>query len=157
MKKEELLKELEINFERTKKELGFKMTLNDLDRVFYIRDYILKEEFVSNNFSRQLCHRIVETFMEWNSYLHSIILPNPQNILNMSESKIFDQEEKKEIVELMKNIMEISSRNSLIGLMKDKKAESEFIDYVMKFWDEEFNPKITKMMKKVNTEWGKLQ
>ena len=153
-KKDELVQELENAFEKIKKELGFRSTLEDLDKVFYIKDFVLKDGFVSESFSRQLCHRIVGLFMDWNDYLHSLIIPNPQNLLNMSESKILSQEEKKEIIELMKKVMELSSRNGLIGLNKDKKAESEFIDYSLRFWNDEFKPRITKIIKKINKEWN---
>ena len=153
MEKEKLITELEKKFKEIKSELNFNSTFEEIDQIFFIKDYILKDKFVSDNFSRQLCYRIVETYMSWNEYLHSIIMPNPQNILNMGESKIFNQEEKKEIVELMKKIMGISSKNSLIGLEKDKKAEALFIDNSVKFWNEEFKPKMVKTMKKVNKEW----
>jgi hypothetical protein len=155
MDKKELIKDIEKKFEQLKKELKFNATLEDLDKMFSIKDGILKDEFVSENFARQVCYRIVETYMGWNEYLHSIIMPNPQNILNMSESKIFSQEEKKEIVELMKKIMEINSQNSLMGLTKDKEAEAKFIDNALKFWEMEFKPKIVAIMQKINQEWGK--
>jgi hypothetical protein len=154
MEKKELIKELEKEFQKMKKDLNFKSTFEELNRIFFISDSVLKDGFVSENLSRQVSYRIVETFMGWNDYLHSIIMPNPQNILNMSESKIFNQEEKKEIIELMKKNMEISSRNSIIGLTKDKKAEAVFIDKAVKFWNEEFKPKMIKIMKKVNKEWS---
>jgi len=154
MEQKELIKELEKKFEQIKKELNFNSTFEDLDKIFSIKDGIVKDEFVSENFSRQVCYRIVETYMGWNEYLHSIIMPNPQNILNMSESKIFGQEEKKEIVELMKKIMEINSQNSLIGLTKDKEAEAKFIDNAVKFWETGFKPQMVKIMKKINKEWG---
>ncbi|MFH1326534.1 MAG: hypothetical protein ABIH59_00205 [archaeon] len=157
MEKTKLLKDLEEKFKKSKTEIGFSPDLEDIDRIFFIKDAILKEGFISERFSRQLCYRIVENYMGWNDYLHSIIMPNPQNILNMSESKIFSQEEKKEIVELMKKLMSISSRNSLIGLTKDQKAEKEFIDYSVDFWEKEFKEKITKIMAKVNKEWERPQ
>jgi len=157
MEKQKLLKELEESFKKIKSELKFSPTLEDIDKIFSIKDAVLKEGFVSERFSRQLCYRIVENYMGWNDYLHSLIMPNPQNILNMSESKIFSQEEKKDIVESMKKLMTISSKNSFIGLTKDQKAEKEFIEYAVEFWENEFKDKITKIMSKVNKEWEKIQ
>jgi hypothetical protein len=155
MEKEKLLNEFEEKFNKMKKELRFKTSLEDLDRSFFINDAILKEGFVSQNVSRQVCHRIVETFIAWNEYLHSLIMPNPQNILNMSESKIFSQDEKKEVMELMKKSMEISSRNSFIGLKRDSEEEGKYIDYAFYTWENDFKPKITDIMEKINKEWGK--
>jgi len=157
MDKEKILNEIEKKFKEIKEELKFNSTFEEIDKIFFIRDLILKDGFVSETFSRQMCYRIIETFMSWNEYLHSIIMPNPQNILNISESKIFNQEEKKEITELIKRIMEINSRNTLIGLTKDKKAEGKLIDDSVKFWKEKFAPEIIKVIKKVNEEWGKTK
>lgn len=74
----ELLNELEEKFKEIKRELGFKSTLNDLDRIFFIRDFILEKGYVSHKFSRQLCFRICETYASWLKHLHNIILPNKQ-------------------------------------------------------------------------------
>lgn len=155
MGNELLLKEFEENFEKLKKEFGFSTKLEDLDREFFIKDAILKDKFISQRLTRQICYRIVEAFVSWNDYLHSLIMPNPQNMLNMGESKVFDQEEKKEMMDLMKLAMEISSRNSLIGLKHDKKMESQFIDDAFEIWSKKFKPKIVKIMEKINKEWGK--
>ncbi len=155
MDKLKLLNELEEKFKKMKLDLKFKSSLEELDKIFFVKDSILKDGFVSDKLSRQICYRIMETYLGWNDYLHSLIMPNPQNILNLSESKIFSQEEKNEIVELMKKIMEINSKNGLIGLNGDKKMESEFIDNSVSFWEKEFKDKLIKIMKKINVEWGK--
>lgn len=156
MEKKELIKELEEKFKKIKSELKIKSSLEDIDRIFFVKDNVLKENFISEKLSRQICYRIVETYMGWNDYLHSLIMPNPQNILNMGESKIFNQEEKKEIIKLMKKIMEISSKNILIGLTRDQTKEAEFIDYAVNFWETEFKNKLIKIMKKINKEWGEF-
>jgi len=157
MENKELIKEFEKEFEALKKELNFKTTLEEFDDAFFIRDGIQRDGFLSKRLSRQISHRIVESFMGWNDYFHSLIMPNPQNILNLSESKIFGQEEKKEIKELMKQVMEISSRSSLIGLTKDKNAEAKFIDDAIYLWNTKFKIKLIDILKKVNDEWGKYE
>jgi len=153
MNKKELLKELEEKFKKLKEELQIESSLDEIDDIFFIRDYILREGFVSENLSRQICSRIADLYLAWNNYLHSLIMPNPQNILNMSEAKLFNNDEKKEISELMKKAMAISSRNSLIGLTKDTDEEAEFIDYAVEFWNETFKEKLIPIMAKINEEW----
>ncbi|MBI2045032.1 hypothetical protein HYT23_03165 [Candidatus Pacearchaeota archaeon] len=153
MEQHELLKNLDEKFRKAQKEFGFKANLDEMDKNFFVRDSILKEGYVSESFSRQLCRIITETLMNWNEYLHSLIMPNPQNLLNMGESKIFNQDEKREITELMKKIMEICSRNSLIMLGGSKDEEGKYIEDSIKFWKSEFKPKITKIITKINHEW----
>lgn len=155
MNNKEILNELEKKFEELKKELGFKSELQDIDEIFYIKDAILKDGFVSENIDRQICSRIIETYMGWTNYLHSLIVPNPQNILNISESRIFNSEEKKEINNMMKKAMEISSKNSWIGLTKNKQEEARFIDEAVNNWKNNFGIKLIKILEKVKGEWEK--
>jgi len=153
MEKTQLLKEFKEDFEKMKKELKFKSNFDDLNNIFFIDDFVLKTEFVSNRLSRQICSRIVETYMNWNNYLHSLIIANPQNMINVTESKVFNDEERLDIRKLMTKAMALVSTNTLIGLTKDKKAESKFIDDSVSFWVSEFGIKVEEIMKKVNDEW----
>lgn len=151
----ELIKEFEEKFEIMKKELGFASTLEEIDEIFFLKDKIFDEGFVSQKINRQVCSRIVETYMSWVHYLHSLVVPNPQNILNLSEARVFGPEEKKKINNLMKQAMEIGSRNTWIGLTKNKIEESKFIDDAIRKWKEEFNPELMKIIEKVKGEWEK--
>jgi len=157
MIKQEILNDFEKNFKKLKKELNLKTNTEELDRIFYIKDYVLQEGFASDNLPRQIGYRIVEIFMRWNEYLHGLIMPNPQNIINISESKILSLEDKKEITELIKKGMEIASKNTIIGLKRDSKAEAKFIDDSVNLWESEFKPKLLKIVLKINEEWGKTK
>ena len=155
MNKKELLKELEEKFKVMKRELGFKVSLEEVDSIFFIKDAVLSTGFVSEVLSRQLCSRIVDTYVNWNNYLHSLIIPNPNNMLNINESKMFNEEEKKKITKLMTEIMALVSTNTLIGLTKDKSGEARFIDDSIDFWKKTFSPELIKIIKKINDEWSK--
>ncbi|MFH1787616.1 MAG: hypothetical protein ABH811_02395 [archaeon] len=153
MKNQELINYFKEKFNNLKQELGFSSNLEEIDKIFFIKDYILREGFVSENLSRQLRSRMTELYVAWSNYLHSLIMPNPQNILNLSESRIFDSEEKKEITELMKKVMVVTSKNSLMSLTKENEKEAEFIDYCVNFWNNEFKKDLIKIMTKINQEW----
>lgn len=156
--KEKLLKELENEFNKLKSELKLKSNFNELEEAFSIKNFILKERFVSDNLSAQIRGRIVEYFNSAASYLHSLLLPNPQNIVNLNESKLFDSDEKKKIGELIGNCMYFSSRNTLLNLgyeNKNKEEEGKFIDGVLKFYQDSFSKEMIKLMKKVSENWGK--
>ena len=149
------MKELKEKFEKARKELGFSVSFEDLEGVFFIKDAVLNTGFVSDGFERQLTARIVDTFMNWNNYLHSILMPNPQSMINMHESKMFSDGNRKEIIGLITKSMGIISLNTLNGLTKDKKKQAEFIDNSYNFWNESFKPKLTEIMEKVNQDWNK--
>lgn len=151
---EDILKEFKQKFEELKEELGFKSTLEEIDSIFFVKDFIQQTGFVSTELGRQLCHRILDTYSSWNSYLHGIIIPNPQNILSITESKMFSNEEKENMLKLIKKSTALISENQVIGLTKDKKAESKFIDSSVKFWESEFEPGIKKITEKIKTDWS---
>ena len=153
MENEKLLQELNVNFQKMKSDLGFKSSFEEIDKVFFIRDHILGEKFVSGTLSRQICSRIAALYSNWNGYLHSLLMPNPQNILNFNESKHFNHEERKEISNLISVGMELMSRNSLIGLTKNKREEGKFIDDAVKIWNKKFEKELAKIMQKVNSAW----
>ncbi|MFH1316211.1 MAG: hypothetical protein ABII01_01715 [Candidatus Woesearchaeota archaeon] len=153
MANKELMQEFEKEFEKIKKELGFKSNLDELDRIFFIKDHILKEGYVSNRLSRVVCRRIVDLFMSWGGYIHSIIMPNPSSMINMTENSVFDDKEKEDLIKLMNKTLAYSSRNTLIGLNKKKDEEAKFIDDSLKFWNKVLEPELTKIIEKVNKSW----
>jgi hypothetical protein len=154
MEKEKLLKELKGEFDKSKKEMGFKASFEELEKVFYIKDYVLKEGFVSSRFDRVLCHRVIETVNSWGWFLHGIVVPNPNSMFSITESQYFGEDEKKQFNELMNKTAEIASRNSLLVLNQDKVAEGKLIDDAIEFWNKEFNPELTKIMGKINKNWS---
>ena len=154
--KKELLGELVKQFDRAKKELGFKASFEDLDNAFFITDSVLSAGFVSETYSRQLCARIVDNFMNWNHYLNSLLMPNPSFLVNAIEAKLFNTEEnRKKIWELVKGSMKMTSTNYLLGLTKDKKKEAAFIDEAVKYWNSSFKQGLTEIVGKISEEWGK--
>ena len=152
--KEELIRQTKEEFEEVKRELGFKADFKEVDDIFFIVDYVLSEGFVSDYFSRQMCARIRDTFNVWVNYLHSLLMPNPQYLINITEANLFDEKERKEIQDLIKGALALSSSNALAGLTKDAKLEREFIDGSTEFWKEKFKPGVLKIMKKVNNGWS---
>ena len=149
----ELLKEFEEKFNLLKNELKFKASLDDLDKIFFLRDLISKEGYVSDYLSRMICNRIADTFMSWNNYLHGLIMPNTGYMISMTESQMLDDKDREEVIQVMNAIMAFVSKNSLIGLTKDKAEESRFIDDDVKLWNK-FNPKFLEIMKKINKSWN---
>lgn len=154
-RKAEILKELDEKFSKIQKELGFKVSLDELDEIFFIRDEILRDRFVSDQLSRQIAHRITNTYQNWTGYLHSIIMPNPHNLMNANEAKMFSEDERKELLQFMSKIMALISVNTLVGMNNDRVMEAKFFDDSVKFWKDEFQPVMIKYMEKVKSEWHK--
>ena len=153
--KKKLLDELREKFSEVKKEIGFKSEFEELNNEFFLADSVFSVGFVSDNLLRQLSHRITDTFSSWSTYLHSLIMPNPGNFLNQTESKFFNsQEDKNKIWNILREIMYFSSLNSISILSKDKSKDREFIDGSLDFWKSRLKPQILEILYKVNSGWG---
>lgn len=153
MNNKELIKEFEEKFGIMKKELKFKSSLEDLDKVFFLKDFILKEGYVSNSLSRMVCARIVDTYFGWTNCLHSLVIPNPSSMINITECKMFEDKEKEDITRLMTKIMAFVRKNTLIGLTHNKAEEAKFIDNALKLWNK-VSPELINIIKKVTDSWN---
>lgn len=153
MEKGKLINQFEEEFEAMKKDFGFKSNLEELDKIFFLKDFIAKEGFVSNQLSRQVCGRMIDLFGTWYNYLHTLVMPNPSSMLNMTESQAFSEEEKQEILLLMNKIMAQISENTLNGLTKNKSSTAKFIDDSVDLWGKALKPKLMEIIKKIRQDW----
>lgn len=152
--KEKILQELEIKFEELKKKLNLKINFEEFDSIFSISDGVLFDGFVGKKFSRQICSKISERFVNWANYLNSLILPNSGSLPNQTEAKLFSSEEdKRKIWGIIKNLMKFNSMNSLIAIKKDTSLEKDFIDGSCKFWVDEFVPFIEDILERIYNAW----
>jgi len=152
----EIFERTKKKFDETKKDLGFKVSFEEVDGIFFISDAAANAGFVSEKaFSRQLCSRIVETYMRWNDYLHNLIMSNPHYLIQMQESKALNEEDRKKISKLIGKAMALVSENSLIGLTKNKIQEGKFIDESVKFWNETYKPELIYLIDKIHDGWKK--
>ncbi|MFH1072752.1 MAG: hypothetical protein V1743_04960 [Nanoarchaeota archaeon] len=155
MTSETLIEELHREFAIMKRELKLKSTFNDLEKIYFLSDMVLKDGFVSKHLSRIISHRIVDTYLSWVYYLQSLVVPNPGMLVNITESQMFTDEEKDQMMQTIAKILAFTSQNSVIALTKDKKKEAEFIDSSVAFWNKTINPALQKFMHKAHESWQK--
>ena len=148
-----LLAELDEEFNKLKQELKFKVSLNELDEIFFVKDFVQHEGFVSVQLSRQICKRITDTYNSWIGYIHGIVMPIPNSLISMTEHQLFSEEERNDLLKVMNGLTHLTSTNPLIGLKKDKLAEGKFIDNAVTFWNSDFKPKMITVLEKVNSNW----
>ncbi len=154
--KKQIIREIEEKFKDAKKEIGFETSLENLDSAFSIKDSVLSNGFVSDNFSRQICSRIAEAYGSWVNYLNNLLIPSSGFIPFQTESKIFSSEQDRKLVwSLIRGAIQLTSLNNLINLNKDKKLEKDFIDSSYKYWVEVFSPSMEKIMQRSHEAWKK--
>lgn len=154
MDDKELLKELEVEFEKMRKDLGFSATFDELDTVFFLKEYILATGYLSDRLSRMIARRITDGLGNWNGYFHGLVMPTPTSMINVTESNMFNDDERKAMIPPMNAIMELISRNTLIGLTNDKVKEGKWFDDCLEFWNKTLKQEVTKVMKRTNSTWA---
>ena len=148
-----LLEELDKKFNKTKQELGFESTFEEIEKYFYLKDGVLKDGFVSEKFSRQLSHRMLDTYASWITSLHNLIMPNPQDLISMTECKRLTDDERKKASNLISVSMNLIRKNSIVGLSRDKQAEGKLIDEIVETWKNKFEPALLELEKKIQSAW----
>lgn len=154
MNKQEILKELREQFDLTKKKIGFKATFEEINDIFYIEDMVLAYGFVSNQFSRQMINRIIDTFHSWMGEIYSWIYPGQMDVVHLHETKDLSKEEKKELSLMIDRIMYLVRKNKRIafkGLIPEE--EGEFVDELVEFDKEYFKPFMLKYHEKFEKSW----
>jgi hypothetical protein len=152
--KEEILKELKTQFEKTKKELGFKATLEEINYRFYLEDGVLSDGFVSNNFERQLCSRMVSTYYSWLNELHAWFMPVQGNAIVHTEAKGLKDEDREVVKFLIKKAMYFYRADKINGINHDKKAMGKLIDEMVKD-SKDFFDKLKMILEKSRDVWKK--
>lgn len=154
MRKQEILEELKRQFNLTKESLGFKSTFEEINKMSYIEDMALSQGFVSNQFSRQMINRMIETFYSWISEIYSWVYPGPMDIVHINENKKLSPEDKKEILNMIDRIMYLVRKNKRIAFEGlNNKEESDFIDELVEFDKRYFNPFMLKFHSKLEKVW----
>jgi len=155
MNKEKLLGELDKRFAELKKKRDFKTNLEDLDKAFFVKDRILQEGYVSDNLGRQISSIIAKAYANWNTYLHGLIFPNPSNLINLAESKIFNETERNKMNKMISKAMSLVSKSTLINLDERELNGGKFFDESLMFWNESYEPKMKEIVKKIEKNWLK--
>ena len=145
--------ELEKAYASLKKELKLKVTLEELDSIFLIEDYVAKEGFVSNRLERQIVRRIVDVLSSWINYLHGLLMSNPNSLISMQESSILTDADKEKITKTIDRLMIFSTEYNIIAVKDDKKRSAAFIDDSVASWNKDISPVVLDFMQRSNAMW----
>lgn len=149
------MKEFDKKFSELKMDLGFEVSLEELESEFFLKDSVLEDGFIKENFKSQIASRIIEYFRNWAAYLNNLLTPQPVYVSQL-ESKIFSSEkDKKEIWGMIKICMKFSSMYSSMFLNRDKVMQKEFFDSSYKVWVDFIRPNMGIIIERVHRAWEK--
>ena len=145
------LSEIKEAFEKAKQEAGFTSSFEDIDRIFFLYDFMQEKDFTSNKPARQIASRMTDVYSRIAEYLHRILMPNPHSLVVMEESKAFTDEEKKNVQKIFASVMELISRNSVNSMtLQDDGA---LIDDMVEYWKSTVETEVLEYFKKSNMIW----
>ncbi len=151
----EIIIEFETKFSLLKKEIGFKTNLEDLDEIFLLKDSIMDEGYIPNDLFSLLSRRVVDFYSNLVNQLHSIILPNPNSMISITQNSMFTEDEREEMIQLMNKILALTSQSPVITITQNKKDKAKFVDGSFKLWDKNLKEKMKNISVKINKEWTK--
>ena len=106
----------------------------NIDKEFEI-ELNIGEKVIPKKFTLRAIANTTSNYMHFFiDYLHNLIYPNPGSLIIMEESKIFTNEEKKEIESILKKILFLTRKNLEIVLLKSEKEDADFIAFAFKEW-----------------------
>ena len=139
-------KEIEKQYNELKKK--FKLPdFKEIDFEFEISD--LEE---TNFLIRAIMRRIGEKLDFYTAILEEIIQPDASNLYAMHESRFFDEDEKKQMYDFYKKLMNLSRHSAELSLEHAEKEESEFINKFIQEW-KEIKKELVIYMKKLKDSW----
>lgn len=73
------------------------------------------------------------------------------------EQNMLTEREVTQLFRLYKKIQVLKWENTILTLKPDEKSTAEWIKKVWSFWNEEFEPELSKVSRKLSTSWQKLE
>jgi len=150
--KKEILEELESEFRKAKQKYKIKTELEELDKLFGIKDKILRDGFVSAHLIRRIAYAEVELFMSWFNEFNSWLFPTGFDFVHGTEIKKFDEKDKKNISELFGMTARVNRKISVLG-EHDDAENAKLIDELVDTAKKEFWPKLNPILKKAQKIW----
>jgi hypothetical protein len=124
-----------------------------LDSEFEITS--IKDEYVNERyFSRLVRRRIYEKFYSFNVSLINIINPQSPSIIIAHESKFLTDEDRANILRIVKNLMEFERQHIVLEIDYDESKDVEFIVFCFDAW-QKMKPPIKIITEKLRDSWSK--
>ena len=84
----DLVADLKVAFEKLKSERTFKASFDELEEIFFLRDFVVSTGSILPSFNRMLCYRLSDTLGGWGNQIESWLTPS-QGISAFTEHQTF--------------------------------------------------------------------
>jgi|SRR3989344_3429729 len=121
--------------------------LKEIDMEFEISD-LEQTSFLL----RAIIRRIAEKLDFYTTIVEETLQPDTAKLYAIHESRVFDDEEKKEMYDFYKELMIISRKSIEVSLHGSEKEEASFINEFMNDW-EKIKSRLLSYVKKMKDSW----
>ncbi len=101
---------------------------------------------------RAIIRRIAERLDFYTTMVEETLQPDTAKLYAIHESRIFDDEEKKEMYDFYKELMIISRKSIEVSLQGNEKEEASFINEFMNEW-EKIKSRLLSYIKRMKDSW----
>lgn len=102
---------------------------------------------------REIRRRMVDKLRDISSMAGQALQPDT-NLADLYESRVLDEEEKKELFEIYKKLMAADRLSAEAAIAADEKADAEYIKSTAEEW-KGLKPRLARLVKKLREAWGK--
>jgi len=120
------------------KEVDFEFEISDLEE--------------TNFLLRAIIRRIAEKLDFYSVMLEEILQPDASNLYAMHETRYFDENEKNQMYDLYRRLMDFNRRSIEVSLTHNENEEAEFISSFLSEW-KNLKMQLLKLVKKMVNSW----
>jgi hypothetical protein len=114
------------------------------DAEFELVDSTRRLQFVPVKFTRWIRHVMVDKYFNVINYLYTFVVPNQQSVIYLNEYNYISEELRKEVVDVVRELMLESRTSNHIDFTKDEHEDVAFISASFQKWLE-LKPRIEKI------------
>jgi hypothetical protein len=112
---------------------SFEQSVDDVDleqfeSLFGYKDAVQEKGFIPNKPHRFLRARVVDTLQDHVQFLHSLLMPNPKNLLANSQSNALSEDEQSLVSDLIDEYAAVVTRSRQVSLAGGTEDEKAFLD-----------------------------
>lgn len=98
-------------------------------------------------------HKITDKLNDVSCLLEEVLHPDT-NLVDLYESRVFDEDEKKELFEIYKRLM-VADRNAAeLSVLNEEKLDADFVKSFIAEW-RKLKPELVKFIRKLKESWKK--
>lgn len=126
--------------------------LERFDDMFGYKDALREQGFMPSSPHAFLRSRIVDTLQDHVQFLHSLLMPNPKNLVANSQSNAISQDEEDLVSDLIDEYAAVVTRSRQVSLTGSEADEKAFLDHAIETYTRT-TPDLNTVLATIHDHW----